>query len=339
MDYASFSGRKADKVVDYIYDVENHWIGRLVDADGDGKVDSQTGFAYDSNQIVLQFDKQGEGKLSVADLSHRYLCQPNAVDQLMADEQITDVATPGNTVWTLGDNLGTPRDLAVHDQKTGVTSVANHRSFDSFGKLEMQTNAAVDCLFGLTGKPVDSNTGLRSHWRRWTDAETANWTSVDPTLFNAGDPNPTRYCGGSPTNATDPTGLDWIRLNVDGETINIDRHRMGVPILHQFRDSTVEWVVEVPGTLWNSNQRSVRIGTATTQYEDHYIGDEWVWNTSRIIASNGEIKLDQQFGGGTIKVSALNQAAQLVWKLTDDKGLSSLKGIKGSGVFSPHDLP
>ena len=45
------------QVVDYLYDLENRWIGRLVDADGDGQIDNQTAFAYDGNQIVLQFDR------------------------------------------------------------------------------------------------------------------------------------------------------------------------------------------------------------------------------------------------------------------------------------------
>jgi hypothetical protein len=48
----------------------------------------------------------------------------------MADEQTDKV------VWTLGDNQGTVRDLAVMD--SGVTSVVNHRVYDSFGNLVSQ---------------------------------------------------------------------------------------------------------------------------------------------------------------------------------------------------------
>jgi len=152
--------------VDYIYDVEDHWIGKDVDSDGDGKIDFRTRFAYDENQIVLQFDKSGDGPLDSSHLSHRHLWQPSAVDQLMADEQVTDVEEPGNVLWALGDNLGTVRDLAAFDGKTGVTSVANHRQYTSFGKLEMQTDAAVDCLFGFTGRAFDEATGLQDNWHR-----------------------------------------------------------------------------------------------------------------------------------------------------------------------------
>ena len=65
---------------------------------GAGVIDHETRFAYDGNQIILQFDKDCDRSFDVrqdnpmtdADLSHRYLWQPDAVDQLMADEQITN---------------------------------------------------------------------------------------------------------------------------------------------------------------------------------------------------------------------------------------------------------
>jgi len=39
-DYEKYGG-SATQVVDYVYDTENRWIGKLVDADGDGKIDEQ----------------------------------------------------------------------------------------------------------------------------------------------------------------------------------------------------------------------------------------------------------------------------------------------------------
>ena len=150
-DYA-VEGGPATEVVDYLYDVENHWIGETIDSNGDGQIDHQTRFAYDGNQIVLQFDKDVSGAtgsasaLTVADLSHRYLWQPDVVDQLLADEQLSplppgegqgeggsgsatgyDVTTPGKVLWALNDQLGTVRDLATLNTQTGITTVANHR--------------------------------------------------------------------------------------------------------------------------------------------------------------------------------------------------------------------
>jgi RHS repeat-associated protein len=215
------------------YDVENRWIGENIDVNGDGQIDHATRFAYDGNQIVLQFDKDVSGgapagssgsPLTVGNLSHRYLWQPGVVDQLMADERTQfvagasggesgtgssyDLSQPGTVVWPLADNLGTVRDLAICDAQTGVTSVANHRVFDSYGNLVSQTNAAVDCLFGYTGRAYDSNTKLQNNLNRWYDGKTGQWVSKDPIAFSGGDANQYRYVGNSQTNATDPSGLE-----------------------------------------------------------------------------------------------------------------------------------
>ena len=40
--------------MDYIYDVENRWIGENICGNG---VEHETRFAYDGNQIVLEFDR------------------------------------------------------------------------------------------------------------------------------------------------------------------------------------------------------------------------------------------------------------------------------------------
>ena len=89
---ATFNGTPT-KIVDEIYDLENRWIGETV-KEGDGTVDHQTRFAYDGNQIVLQFDGDcpdlaqqngtvpftfdgnGNPLLTTANLSHRYLWGP-----------------------------------------------------------------------------------------------------------------------------------------------------------------------------------------------------------------------------------------------------------------------
>jgi hypothetical protein len=62
------------------------WIGENIDSNGDGQIDHEIRFAYDGNQIVLEFEKDGSGTLDASNLSHRYTWLPNAVDQLMADE-------------------------------------------------------------------------------------------------------------------------------------------------------------------------------------------------------------------------------------------------------------
>ena len=95
-------GSDATQIVDYLYDVENRWIGELIDSDGNGEIDQLIGFAYDGDQIVLQFEKDvsesatgSASALGVADLSHRYTWLPNAVDQLMADEALSPLPQAG----------------------------------------------------------------------------------------------------------------------------------------------------------------------------------------------------------------------------------------------------
>ncbi len=232
------AGGDPTQVVDYLYDVENRWIGENIDEDGDGTIDRQLRFVYDGTQIVLQFETEGEGAVTGEDLSHRYLWQANAVDQLLADEQLLpspvygrgaggegdpttgetttayDQSTPGQVLWPLTDHLGTVRDLAVHDAETGTTTVANHIVYDAYGRVTSETNAAVDSLFGFTGRPIDNNTGLQNNWNRWYDAQVGRWISEDPIGFEGRDSNTNCYAGNSPTNYVDPSGLRIVKVLV-----------------------------------------------------------------------------------------------------------------------------
>jgi RHS repeat-associated protein len=198
------------------YESRRHrWIGESIDEDGDGEIDHQIRFAYDGNQIVLQFEKDGEGTVTCADLSHRYLWQPDAVDQLMADER-THLDGNGNiatdeVLWALTDRQGSVNDLAKRDATTGATAVVDHIVRDSFGKVISESNPAKGCLIGYTGRPIDKATGSQNNLNRWYDSRTAGWMSQDPKGFAAGQTNLYVYCGNSPTNATDPKGLEGGR--------------------------------------------------------------------------------------------------------------------------------
>jgi RHS repeat-associated protein len=188
---------------------------------------TQTCYVYDGNQIVLQFDKTGTGDLGATDLSHRYLWGA-AVDQLLADERVhydsgQQQFVTDALLWALGDNQNTVRDLAVYNAGTGVTSVVNHRVFSAYGQLLSQTNpqtsavAAVDCVFGFTGRPLSvlsvnaatgGEVGLQFNGGkgasgRWYDAITGRWLKPDDVWDGV---NLYRYVGNSPTNLVDPAG-------------------------------------------------------------------------------------------------------------------------------------
>ena len=110
------------QVVEYTYDVFNRRISKAVDTTSpftmaDAVIerfvyDDVNGVAsLDGGNVVLDFvDHDGTGTTAI-DLERRYLYS-NAVDQILAQEDVTENASSANRVlWHLADNLGTVRDL------------------------------------------------------------------------------------------------------------------------------------------------------------------------------------------------------------------------------------
>ncbi len=80
IDRASDGGPILQSVA-YVYDSQNRWIAKSIDADGEGPDEAtSTYFVYDGNQIILQIGAEGQ-------VTNRYLWGP-AVDQILADEQV-----------------------------------------------------------------------------------------------------------------------------------------------------------------------------------------------------------------------------------------------------------
>ena len=203
-DYADYTGENPEQVVEYSYDHQNRLVRKVLDSDGDGTANSSTVFGYDGGQMALQFDKSSTGNAAASDLSHRYLWGP-AVDQILADEQVSSLETGGDLLWPLVDHLNTARDLATYDSQNDETTIANHRVFDAYGRLTDETNAAVDCLFAFTGRAFDEDTGLQNNLNRWYDSRVGRWLSQDPIGYR-GRVNLYDYVRNDPTNRTDPSG-------------------------------------------------------------------------------------------------------------------------------------
>jgi len=206
--HANYSAGTSDQSVEYAYDCQNRLIHKTLDPDGtlsgSGPIE-QTTFVHGGNQITLQFDKTGTGDAVTADLSHRYLWGA-VVDQILADEQVEDLQTAGEVRWALTDHLNTVRDLASYDAQNDETTIENHRTFDAYGNVTDETNAAVDCVFGFTGRLYDDATGLQNNLNRWYDSAIGRWMSEDTIGFEAGDGNLYRYVWNSPTSIADPSG-------------------------------------------------------------------------------------------------------------------------------------
>gem|GEM_PF-1314195 len=274
--------------VRYLYDSQDRWIGRVLDADGDGPAEAVASyFVYDigtpegrvtpdpaarAGQMLLELDAQGR-------VTHRYLWGP-AVDQILADEQVFPLPvgegqgeglaavqgggqaraqgegpnlTPvGTVVWPLTDHLGTVRDLARYNPDTDRTTIVNHLTYDAFGQMTGQSNPAVTTLFAFTGRPLDPATGLQNHLHRWYDPAMGRWLSEDPIGFHAAEANPYRYCGNSPGICVDRSGLILETL-WDAANIGLDLVSLGRNLYHgDLKGAAVDaggLVVDVAATL------------------------------------------------------------------------------------------
>jgi RHS repeat-associated protein len=218
--------------IDYSYDAFNQLIGRA-EWYYDGSNEKSV-FVHDNGQIMFEFYSQTLGSLPIeeleaSDLARRFLWGP-AVDQLLAEEDVQSLfyGVGDNTLWALTDQLGSVRDMLDSDGNLRL-----HRAFDAFGNIDDETYYNADgserepylygtfgytaMVFAYTGRLLDETTGLQNNLNRWYDPATGRWISEDPIGFNAGDPNLYRYVGNSPTNFTDPSGLDPVDSGWESE--------------------------------------------------------------------------------------------------------------------------
>jgi RHS repeat-associated protein len=184
------------QTLDYAYDVLDRRIEKS-DTPAVGPAYTER-YVYDGEHLALKF--------GASSLANRYLHGP-VIDQILADEQVSSLSSPGDVLWSLVDHLGTVRDLAEYDSGTGNTVIVNHISYDAYGGSRAETNAAVDHLFGYTGREWDAEADLQYNRARWYDPAVGRWLSEDPIGFEAGDANLARYVGNEPTGYVDPRGL------------------------------------------------------------------------------------------------------------------------------------
>ena len=190
------------QTLDYAYDVLDRRIEKS-DTPAVGPAYTER-YVYDGEHLALKFGG--------STLANRYMHGP-VIDQILADEQVSSLSSPGDVLWPLVDNLGTVRDLAEYDSGTGDTVIVNHVSYDAYGGSRAETNAAVDHLFGYTGREWDAEADLQYNRARWYDPAVGRWLSEDPIGFAAGDGNLHGYVENGPTMNQDPTGLQRSNLN------------------------------------------------------------------------------------------------------------------------------
>ena len=192
------------KAVNYTYDEFDRLVGKTVDDDGDTVIDHEEAYVYDGQDLVLKFARDDDSAMAASDLQTRYLNGP-AVDQVLAEEDVTSLSTPGSVYWMLADQEGTIRDVVHYD--SGTTNVVNHLQYTAFGEILDQTPGGYVPTFSYTGRQFDADIGLYYYRARWYDAAVGRFIGKDPIGFSAGDANLYRYCGNGPVNFVDPSGL------------------------------------------------------------------------------------------------------------------------------------
>jgi RHS repeat-associated protein len=214
------------ETVQYSYDAFDRRTIKRLDNDGNGTFERYWAYLNDGSHTILELeDSDGQEAAQPFRVSNRFL-HGDAVDMVLADEQYsggqgfqlgstTANATQGTTLWTLGDNLGSIRDVVDNG---GI--VRQHVLYNAFGVrlseidrdatgavIDSSSPTAIDTLFGYTGRDWDSDTDLQYNRARWYDPAQGRWLSQDPIGFAAGDVNLYRYVGNHPTYSTDPSGL------------------------------------------------------------------------------------------------------------------------------------
>jgi RHS repeat-associated protein len=143
-----------------------------------------TDFLYDGNDVVL--DRAGGG--AVID----YLNGPSI------DNKLRQTSTVTSPLYFLQDHLGSTAAL------TGATgNLVEPRQYDAYG----DGPGSVLTRYGYTGRELDELTGLYHYRARWYDAQAGRFLSEDPIGFEGGT-NFYAYVENSPTNFTDPLGLE-----------------------------------------------------------------------------------------------------------------------------------
>jgi RHS repeat-associated protein len=121
------------------------------------------------------------------------------------DQPYARISAAGVVTWYLTDHLGSIRDL--QDNQSG--NIVDHVDYDAWGSVANETQASNGDGRKFGGYWFDSPVGLYQVGARWYSPATGRWMSEDP-LGLAPDSNRNRYAGNSPSNVTDPSGLNWL---------------------------------------------------------------------------------------------------------------------------------
>ncbi len=170
----------------YTYDVFGNRIEKDVWQTGGST--TTTRLAYDGQNVWADLTSSNA-------LQTRYI-RGDVVDQIFAR-----ISSSGTAAWYLTDRQGSVRNLT-----DASGTLQDTLTYDGFGNAT-ESNSSFGDRYKYTGREFDSETGLQYNRARYYTAAIGRWTSQDPIGFNGSDGNLYRYVRNSPTNATDPSGM------------------------------------------------------------------------------------------------------------------------------------
>lgn len=116
----------------------------------------------------------------------------------------------GTPSYAHADQLGSIRALT-----DGSGAVVRTADYDAYGQV-VSTSGSTSTPFGYAGEYTDAESGFLYLRARYYDPATQQFLTVDPLL--AATEQAYTYAGGSPLNATDPSGLKVIAPDGGGSS-------------------------------------------------------------------------------------------------------------------------
>jgi RHS repeat-associated protein len=99
----------------------------------------------------------------------------------------------------------------VRDVTDTSGTVLDHIEYTSVGAISSETGSTLGGNYGFDGLYVSRNAAINFSLHRQFSTSADAWMQMDPSGFAAGDSNLYRSNGNDPTNATDPSGLQYVK--------------------------------------------------------------------------------------------------------------------------------
>jgi RHS repeat-associated protein len=206
----------------YYWDSENRMIKYEHLASDISPVDTTALYKYDIygrrlqkdvNGNVINFMWEGDNlslELNASNQPIRKYFTESGMDDYFAHLEYSEITDWGQIFqdfhpqgWYgyIKDQVGTIYKVWDHNAR----SVADSRTYDSFGNLISQTGTTKTPL-GFQGKYYDQESGLNYFYHRYYNPMLGRFISEDPIGFGGG-LNLNAFVNNNPTNSTDPQGL------------------------------------------------------------------------------------------------------------------------------------